>query len=209
MIIAIDGPSGAGKGTVAKRLAAALGFAYFDTGAMYRAFAYATLKAGVDLEDSQALEAFLQSFDYRVSDGRYFVGSEEVTSHLRTPDVTKRSSVVATIPQVRHAMVKVQRTFAHGNAVFEGRDIGTVVFPDADVKFFLTASPEERARRRFLQWEEKVSQGEVLRQQEERDRQDETRAHSPLRPAPDAQVVDTTHLSIEEVVEALLGMIES
>lgn len=208
MIVAIDGPSGTGKGTVARRLAQRLGWLYFDTGAMYRAFTYDALRHGVKLDDEIGLRALLQKFDFRIREGnRYFVGSEEVTEKIRSMEVTKSASAVSAIPWVREALVEVQRQFgAHCNAIFEGRDIGTVVFPNADVKIFLTASPEIRAQRRYA---ELVSKGvsvtfeEVFADMERRDHADSTRCHSPLRQAEEAYLIDTSDLTIEEAVAAV------
>lgn len=182
MIVAIDGPSGAGKSTVARATAAALGFGYLDTGAMYRATALAGDPALVGLRD-----------------GRVFVGGRDVTDEIRTPEVSEAASLVAADPEVRAAMVELQRrVMADGDWVAEGRDIGTVVAPGAELKVFLTASPVERARRRAA--ELGLAEAQVLADQHARDERDSAREHSPLCAADDAVLVDTTGLGVDEVV---------
>jgi CMP/dCMP kinase len=212
MIVAIDGPSGTGKSTVARGLADALGFAYFDTGAMYRALTYNCLKRNISLDDEATLQSLLDEFDFRIEEGRYFVGDEEVTEQLRTPEVTSHVPIVAAIKQVRTAMVQIQRRFAtHGDCVFEGRDMGTVVFPQAEAKIFLTARPEVRARRRHLEWSARhpdLDEAQVLADQERRDKIDSSREHSPLRPAGDAIQFDTSDLTADEVISQLLTIVE-
>jgi len=193
MLIAIDGPAGAGKSTVARAVARALGWTYLDSGAMYRAVALAGLSGApfpqrIDLGDRV------------LSDGR------DVTEAIRTPDVTTRASEVAADPAVRERLVEMQRALiARGDWVAEGRDIGTVVAPDAELKVFLTASPEERARRRAGQ--ESRPFEAVLSEQRERDARDETRTTSPLRAARDAVELDTTGLSIDEVVQRTVALL--
>lgn len=208
MIVAIDGPSGTGKGTVARLVARRLGWTYFDTGAMYRAFALFTLHQGVGLEDQEGLRRLLHAFDFRIEGGdRYFIGAEEVTHAIRSLEVTRLSSTISTFPWVREALVEKQREYGcRCNAIFEGRDIGTVVFPAADVKIFLTARPEVRAQRRHAELLAKgmvVSFEEVFADMEERDRSDSTRAHSPLRKAEGSLLIDTSDMTIDEVVEAV------
>jgi cytidylate kinase len=193
MLIAIDGPAGAGKSTVARAVARALGWTYLDSGAMYRAAALAALRGGPPPERIELGERVL-------SDG------EDVTEAIRTPEVTARASEVAADPAVRERLVAMQRELiAGGDWVAEGRDIGTVVAPDAEVKVFLTASPEERARRRAEQEGRPVA--DVLAEQRERDSRDASREHSPLRAADDALALDTTGLSIDEVVERIADMV--
>jgi cytidylate kinase len=195
MIIAIDGPAGAGKSTVARALAARLGFAFLDTGALYRSTALVADERGVPPQDvARGLEISLG--DRIVVDGR------DVTDAIRTPDVTRRTAEAAQIPEVRQALVVKQRELLHqGNWVAEGRDIGTVVAPDADVKVFLTADERERARRRAAESGHDV---ETVRQElRDRDEQDQLRDHSPLVPAEDALILDTTGLSLDEVLERI------
>lgn len=187
MIVAIDGPAGAGKSTVARAAARALGFQYLDTGAMYRAAGLADDPVAADI---------------RLADGRVLLDGRDVTAEIRTPEASERASVVAARPEVRAAMVAKQRAImATGDWVAEGRDIGTVVAPDAELKVFLTADPRERARRRAAELGLDVEH--VLREQALRDERDRTRAASPLVPAPDAIELDTTGLTIEEVVDRI------
>lgn len=217
MIIAIDGPSGTGKGTVARRLADRLGIIYFDTGAMYRALTYLCLKVEVAIEPSPALEKLLDTFDFRVERGngspRYWIGSEEVTESIRTERVEKQVSALAALPIVREKLVETQRALGSTqDAIFEGRDIGTVVFPNAELKIFLTARPRVRAERRFrelIQRGEKTTVEEVEEAIERRDRLDSTREHSPLAQAEDAYLVDTSDLTIDEVVDCVMDRVRS
>jgi len=216
LTIAIDGPSGAGKSTVARRVASELGYTYIDTGAMYRAVAWHGLKAEVPLEDTDATVRLALETPICFQSGpdglqRVFVGGEDVTDAIRSPEVTRLSSPVSAIPEVRRILVAQQQAMgANGGVVMEGRDIGTVVFPDAEVKVFLTASEEERARRRWL---ERTSKGEdvtveqILLAQRERDLRDSSRSDSPLRPAADSVTVDSDHLTFEEVVTAILDLV--
>lgn len=212
MIVAIDGPAGSGKSTVARELARRHGFVYLDTGAMYRAVAWRALELGVDVNDEAGLALIAQTD--RVEFGRDDAGEQtvsiagiDVTSQIRTQRVDNAVSSVARVPDVRKEMVVVQRNLARDtDVVCEGRDIGTVVFPQAEVKVFLVASPERRAGRRALQNRERGAQGAstdeaaVLRSIVERDRADSTRALSPLRPAEDAVEIDTSDLTIEQVI---------
>jgi CMP/dCMP kinase len=201
MVVAIDGPAGAGKSTVARALARELGFAYLDSGAMYRAVALATLeRGGPAAERARELEIELGE--------RVFAGGRDVTEAIRTPDVSETASKVATNSGVREALVLKQRELlAGGDWVAEGRDIGTVVAPDAELKVFLTASPEERARRRSD--ELGADFDTVLRDQALRDAQDESREHSPLRTADDAVEVDTSGHTIDEVVAEVAGLVRA
>jgi cytidylate kinase len=216
MIITIDGPVATGKSTVAKRLAEQLGYIYFDTGAMYRAVAYGIMKAGIDVDDPVALAKFLDQFQYSIHVRRgvkhYFFGDEDITTAIRSPAVTSIVSKISAQQIVRDKLVALQRSLAEGvNAVFEGRDMGTVVFPKADLKIFLTGSPEVRAQRRLeeLQRERPVDAKDLSLEQmtqeiEERDRYDSTRANSPLRKADDAFEVDTSKRTVDEVVFQIL-----
>ena len=197
MLIAIDGPAGAGKSTVASAVADALGFTYLDSGAMYRCVALAELRG---IEDPLTCSIELG--------GQVTLDGEDVTDAIRTPEVTARASEVAARPEVRGQLVALQRKMIRtGDYVAEGRDIGTVVAPDAELKVYLTASPLERARRRAEQLG--VDPNEVLREQEERDTRDATRAHSPLAPAADALRVDTTGLSIDEVTHTIVRLAQA
>ena len=216
LIVAIDGPAGAGKSTVAKRLAKELGYAYMDTGAMYRAFAWKVMKEGIDPSDEKKLERVLQdtSIELLEQDGRSSVllNGVDVTDRIRTPELSQLASRVSTSKIVRERMVELQRDMgSHGGVVAEGRDIGTVVFPNAEVKVFLDASSEERARRRF---EELRSQGrevtveETLEEMEQRDRRDRERDVAPLRKAEDAVVIDSTQAGVDGVVGRIMQEIK-
>ena len=213
MIIAIDGPSGAGKGTVARALAARLGYRHVDTGAMYRAVAWKATQEGIDLSDEAAVAALGERATFDVEAGRISIDGHDVRAAIRTPEIDKAAASVARHPSVRRVLVARQREFgAGGGVVMEGRDIGTVVFPHADVKIYLDASPEERARRRAADpahTSSKTSQlSDVATALAERDKSDSTRAVSPLAIAPDATVVDTTGVSVEDVIERVLSVIE-
>ena len=200
MVIAIDGPAGAGKSSVARGLASALGFAHLDSGAMYRAVGLLTQRHG------GAASEHAEGLDIEVGDS-VLVDGEDVTEAIRTPEVSEAASRVATNDRVRAALVDKQRELlAEGDWVVEGRDIGTVVMPDAAVKIFLTASPEERARRRAAELDTNVDT--VLRDQALRDAQDETREHSPLQMAPGAVALDTTGLNLDEVIERIVALVD-
>jgi len=213
IVVAIDGPAGAGKSTIARRIAAALGAVYIDTGAMYRAVALLALRAGVPLDDAAALEPLALAADIRFEPGstRVFLNGEDVTAAIREPGVSPAASKVSAIPVVRRVLVAMQRRMAAGESVvMEGRDIGTVVFPEARVKIFLDADAAVRAARRVRELEAKgqsPSAAEVEREIHERDLRDSTRADSPLVCAPDAVRVDTTGLSLEEVQRVILEII--
>lgn len=212
MIVAIDGPAGSGKSTVARELARRHGFLYLDTGAMYRAVAWRALELGVDVDDEAGLALIAQRDAVEFGRGErgeqtVSIAGADVTARIRTGQVDAAVSRVARVPAVRQEMVRAQRRLASGaDVVCEGRDIGTVVFPQADVKVFLSASAERRAGRRAFQNRERgenggaADEGEVLRAIVERDRADSTRALSPLRPAPDAVEVDSSDLTVEQVV---------
>ena len=204
-VIAIDGPAGSGKSTVARRVAAALGLAYLDTGAMYRSVAFAALRAGIDPADADAVVTLAGRVQIDVGD-RVTVDGVDATDAIRGAEVTTAVSTVAANPAVRAHMVQRQRAWAteHGGGVAEGRDIGTVVFPDAELKVYLTASEEERARRRA----EELGQpayDQVAADIARRDKVDSTRAASPMMVADDALVLDTTGRTIDEIVEEVLS----
>lgn len=207
MIVTIDGPAGSGKSTAARRLAQRLGFQFLDTGAMYRAVAWACLQRRIDLADEDEVGRLARNLEIRFANDRVFADDTDVTRAIRTPEVTEVSSLVALNGQVREAMVELQRKAAAGlNIVCDGRDQGTVVFPDAECKFFLTANPETRAVRRH---QELLAQGkdvpveDILAQIRDRDLRDESRTVAPLKPAPDAILLDTSFLGADEVLEAL------
>jgi CMP/dCMP kinase len=205
MVIAIDGPAGAGKSTVARAVAGALDFTYLDSGAMYRCVALAGIERGADLDEAEAMGALARSLRIELDGDRVELDGRDVSAAIREPRVTEASSRVSVHPAVREAMVEGQRKLiAAGRYVAEGRDIGTVVSPDAPLKVFLTASAEERARRRAAETGE--DEGAVLEAQLERDRRDRTREHSALRPAEDAVEIDTTGLSQEEVVARVVAL---
>ncbi len=202
MVIAIDGPAGAGKSTVARALAERLGFTYLDSGAMYRCVALAALERGADASDPEAMGELAGKLAIGLDGERVQLDGRDVSAAIREPRVTEASSLVSVHPAVREAMVAEQRRLiAAGRYVAEGRDIGTVVSPDAPLKVFLTASPEERARRRAEQTGEDPV--EVLAAQRERDARDEGREHSALRAAEDAVELDTTGLALDEVVDRI------
>jgi cytidylate kinase len=202
MVIAIDGPAGAGKSSVARALAERLGFTYLDSGAMYRCVALAALERGVDPDDAAAMGGLAVALEIGFNGETVILEGRDVSQEIREPRVTEASSRVSVHPAVREAMVARQRELiAAGRYVAEGRDIGTVVSPDAPLKVFLTASPEERARRRAAQTGEDPDA--VWAAQRERDARDEGREHSALRPADDAIALDTTGLSLDEVVSRI------
>jgi CMP/dCMP kinase len=205
MVIAIDGPAGAGKSTVARRVAEALGFTYLDSGAMYRCVALAGLRFEADLDDEHQIGELARSLEIDFAEGRVLLGERDMSDEIRTPEVSAAASRVSVHPQVREAMVERQRELiAAGRYVAEGRDIGTVVSPDSPLKIFLTASPEERARRRAAETGE--PQAEVLAAQQERDERDISREHGALRPADDAVEIDTTGLDVDQVVERIAAL---
>ncbi|MGZ6211167.1 MAG: (d)CMP kinase [Candidatus Binataceae bacterium] len=206
-VIAIDGPVGAGKSTVARRLAEVLGFEYVNTGAMYRAVAVAARAAGIgdgDAETERKLGALLASARINFSDGRIMLDGRDISAEIGSPEISESASRLSTLGVVRARMRNLQRAAgAHGAVVMEGRDIGTAVFPDAEFKFFLDAGAEVRADRRWRELDAHgvaITRAEVLAQLHERDRRDRGRELAPLMPAPDAIVVDASGMSVEEVV---------
>ncbi|MGH2704812.1 MAG: (d)CMP kinase [Actinomycetota bacterium] len=207
LVIAIDGPAGSGKSTVARRLAERLRLAHLDTGAMYRALTLKALRGGVPLDDEEALARLAGDTTIEVDGDRVVLDGQDVTGEVRTPPVTASVSQLSVHPQVRAAMVRRQREHVRETgAVVEGRDIGTVVLPDADLKVFLTASPEERARRRAADLRAdgvEVEESEVLREITARDRRDSRRADSPLRAAEGAAVIDSTGRDVRSVIEEI------
>jgi cytidylate kinase len=205
MVIAIDGPAGAGKSTVARAVADALGFTFLDSGAMYRAVALAAVRSGADLDDGEALGALARGLNLELDGGAVRLDGEDVSGEIRTPQVTAAASRVSVHSQVREAMVAQQRgMIAARDYVAEGRDIGTVVSPDSPLKVFLTASPEERARRRAAESGERAR--DVLAAMRDRDRRDSEREHGALRAAEDAVELDTTGVAIDEVVARVVAL---
>jgi cytidylate kinase len=216
LTIAIDGPSGAGKSTVARSLARRLGYVYIDTGAMYRSLALRGKERGISLEDDLALKRLASSLDIRfATEGdqtRVFCGGEDITEAIRTPEMSRLASSISKQKGVREALVRMQREMGkEGGVVLEGRDIGTVVFPDADVKFYLDAESNERIRRRYDEMVQKGTKVELEETREEllqRDHNDTHRVHSPLKKATDAVFIDSTHRSVEEVVEEMVRVVK-
>jgi cytidylate kinase len=212
MIVTIDGPAGTGKSTVARTLADRLGFEFLNTGAMYRAVAFACLQRNLDLTDDRTIGDIANTLEILFSQNRLMLGGEDVTDAIRGQEVTQSASIVAANPTVRKRLVELQRRVGlNTNLVTEGRDQGTTVFPNAECKFFLTASPEERARRRQRELEEKgdfISLDELVEQQQLRDRRDESRSCSPLQPAHDAVLIDTTKMTLAEVASYLEQLVQ-
>jgi cytidylate kinase len=212
LIIAIDGPSGAGKGTVARTVAARLAYRHIDTGAMYRAVAWKALTAGVALDDGPAVAALAARAVFDLG-ARVCIDGEDVTDAIRTPEIDRAAGLVAQHPAVREVLVARQRTYgAHGGVVMEGRDIGSAVFPQAEVKVYLDAAPEERARRRAADAAHAAGSAglsTVAEALEARDHRDRTRQASPLRLAPDAVYIDTTHLGVDDVVAQVMRLVDA
>jgi len=220
-IVAIDGPAGAGKSSTSRGVAARLGYALVDTGAIYRTVALAATRRGIALDDDPRLGEILPGLAIRFAPSgsggqRVLLGDEDVSAEIRTPSMSLGASAVSARPVVRAGLLELQRRLAlareNEGAVLEGRDIGTVVFPDADIKFFLTAAPEERARRRHAELAAKGDASTyeaVLADQLKRDRDDSSRAVAPLRPAADARVIDTGGRTLDDVVEALAAEVRA
>lgn len=211
VIVAIDGPAGAGKSTLARRLAARLGYLYIDTGAMYRAVALWALREGIPLNDAARIEQLAEHAVIELSESGIGLNGEDVSTDIRAAEIADAASRVSALPAVRRAMVRQQqRLGASASVVMEGRDIGTVVFPEASVKIYLDADPRVRAQRRLNDLEargESASLDDVERDIRQRDERDRTRADSPLRQAPDAVYFDSTGLNVDEVEEALLRIV--
>jgi cytidylate kinase len=212
LIISIDGPSGSGKSTLGRLLANALNLLYIDTGSMYRAVALAVIESQLDPGDREAVASLAERLNIDLAGDpdslQVLLEGRDITEQIRSEAVTSMSSIVSAIPGVRRAMVARQREIGRRGAVLNGRDIGTVVFPEADVKFFLTAVPEERAQRRFAEEREQnptVDFAETLADMTERDRRDSSRTDSPLKIADDAIVIDSTDLSVQEVLERMIN----
>ncbi|CRX39104.1 (d)CMP kinase [Estrella lausannensis] len=215
MIITIDGPIATGKSSIAKKLARAIGFIYFDTGAMYRSMTWGLLKHNINPDDVEAVKAYLEKFDFdikiRQGDRYYYVEGENITDAIRGEKVTSAVSKISAMKEVREKLMALQREFSIGvNAVFEGRDMGTVVFPDAEVKIFLTGRPEVRAKRRYDELKAKypedfkeMTMEKMLEDLNRRDTEDSTREIAPLRQAPDALVIDTSDLTVEEIIQKI------
>jgi cytidylate kinase len=216
VLISIDGPSGVGKTTITKRLADILGLKAVSTGAIYRAVAYAIKKEGVSLEDVEALRRFVEGLkidqEYKNGEIRTYLNGEDVSGHLDEPEISDLASKIAAIREVREALLEVQRRIAGDDAVVEGRDIGSVVLPYADIKIYLDASLEVRVKRRYEYLRSKglnVSLEEVKREVRERDNRDKGRSSAPLIRPKDAFYIDTTHLSVDEVVNRILKIVRS
>jgi cytidylate kinase len=221
MIITIDGPIATGKSTIARGLAHRLGFIFFDTGAMYRCVAYGMLKKGIDVDNHGEVEVFLRDFNFDINiyrgEKKYIVFGKDVSEEIRGEAVTSLVPKVSAIKGVRDKLVAMQRKLSIGvNAVFEGRDMGTVVFPKAEIKIFLTGRPEVRAKRRFEELKARFPEDtkdltieKTLKEIQQRDYYDSTREISPLRQAEDAHVVDTSDLSVDEVIYKILEIVDS
>ncbi len=214
MIVAVDGPAGAGKGTITKQVGERLKLLNIDTGAMFRCVTLKLLQEGIDLEEQEKIKDILEVINIELKEsGEVFLNGEDVTKKIRKDEVNNLVSPVSVIPIVREKLLALQRTIAEGkNVIMEGRDIGTTVFPNADIKIYLDATPEERAKRRMKQNQEKgmnSSYEEVLENIIDRDKRDSTREIAPLRKAEDAIYIDSTNLKIEEVVEEVVKIVES
>lgn len=211
--VAIDGPAGAGKSSIAKAVSKRTGFIYADTGALYRSVALSVLKKGIDPENKPMVCSLLSSLNiklgYENGEQRVYVNDEDVSDKIRTPEVSMGASAVSAIPEVRQFLFDLQKKIAsENNVIMDGRDIGTVVLPNAELKIFLTASPEERARRRMLETDDKsISFEEILRDIIKRDENDMNRAVSPLKQAEDAVLVDTTNMTKDEVIDYIESLI--
>ena len=217
LIITIDGPAGSGKSTVSMALAMRLSYLYLDTGALYRAVAYLIDRNGVAVSDEHTLHELLKNPDIRLQKSEYglqvYVNGEDVTGDLRTEEIGLMASNISALPLIRETLLPIQRKAgASGGIVAEGRDMGTVVFPDADVKFFLEASESERINRRFKELSNRgddIAYGNIAKNMRQRDRQDRERTVAPLRPHKDAVIIDTSSMTITDVVERMLGIINT
>ena len=211
-IVTVDGPAGSGKSTIAKIIAKKYGFTYLDTGAMYRMIALYALENSIDLQDSKAIETMLKNTKLDIVGNQFFLNGKDVSDEIRTPRVSAIVSPLSAIKEVRVKLVDLQREISKGKSVIlDGRDIGTVVFPSGDVKIYLVASPEERAKRRLKEYEEKGVEADyesVLASIKERDFIDSTRKESPLKKAEDAHEIDSSTMSIDEVVEVISKYID-
>jgi len=215
-IITIDGPAASGKSTTARRVAARMGWLYLDTGAMYRALALKALRDGIDLNDCRAIAEMALDTDIRLEQSsggaRIFLNGKEVTDEIRTPEVDAAVGPVCEVPEVRESMVALQREMGrNGGVVAEGRDMGTVVFPGAELKFYMQASIEARARRRqldFMRQGRRVNVDQLKQEIEKRDFRDSTRHHSPLKQADDAELIDTSEMTVDEQVERIIQRIQ-
>ena len=210
--IAVDGPSGSGKSTVSRALAERLGYRYVDTGAMYRAIALRSKMMGVDHEDDDGLEEVCRGVEFEFRGNKIFMNGEDISAQIRTPEMDGHSSLVSARAPVRKAMINLQRKMAEGGGVvMEGRDIGTVVLRDADAKFFLTADPDIRGKRRFDERNvrgEDVNYNRVLSDMGKRDKDDSARELSPLKPDRDAKIIDTTNVNVKKVLEIIMKELE-
>ena len=208
MIIAIDGPAGSGKSTISKEISEELGITYLDTGAMYRLFTLKVLKEGVSFNESEKIRELLENLNINIENDRFYLDGEDVTEKIRTYQVSDNVSKIAALKEVREKMVLLQREFSKSkDVILDGRDIGTVVFPDADIKIFLVADPMERAKRRYRELKEKgedVSLDEIFKNIMERDKIDSNRDTAPLRKAADAVEIDTTKMNIKDVKKEIL-----
>lgn len=211
MIIAIDGPAGAGKSTVAKTLSEIIGFEYIDTGAMYRAFALKIIKTKSDYKNPNDFENLLNNTNIDFNNNHIILDYMIVDSMIRTEEISKLSSTIATVKEVRLKMVDIQRKIAaNKNVILDGRDIGTYVFPEANFKFFLTATPEERGKRRYLDLNKNncdISLNSIIKEIKARDKTDSTRKFAPLKPANDSIIIDTTNISFNEVIKMMIKII--
>lgn len=208
MIIAIDGPAGSGKSTISKEISEELGITYLDTGAMYRLFTLKVLKEGISFNENEKIKELLENLNINIENDRFYLDGEDVTEKIRTYQVSDNVSKIAALKEVREKMVLLQREFSESkDVILDGRDIGTVVFPDADVKIFLVADPMERAKRRYRELKEKgedVSLDEIFKNIMERDKIDSNRDTAPLRKAADAVEIDTTKMDIKDVKKEIL-----
>ena len=211
-IVAVDGPAGSGKSTISKVVAEKFNLTYLDTGAMYRMIAFKSLKDGINLDDIDEVVKLLEDVNIDMKDGKFYVDGTDVSAEIRTPEITGIVSKVAAIKEVRVKLVDLQRKISHGkNVILDGRDIGTVVFPNANLKVFLVASPEERAKRRVLDFKNKGIEEkfeDVLSEIIRRDEFDSNRKESPLKKADDAIEIDTSFMNIDEVVGAISKLVE-